>query len=46
MEEASEFIDEQRDSLAGRGPQTEPGWNLVRFDLEDDPEEGEDESGR
>ena len=37
MEEASEFIDEQRDSLAGRSPETDPGWDLVRFDLEDEP---------
>ena len=44
MEEASEFIDEQRDSLAGRDSVTDPGWDLVRFDLEDEPAEGEDEA--
>ena len=46
MEEASEFIDEQRDSLAGRSPETDPGWELVRFDLEDEPGEGENDAGR
>ena len=45
MEEASEFIDEQRDSLAGLSPETDPGWDLVRFDLEDEPAEGADEAG-
>jgi len=44
MEEASEFIDEQRDSRAGRSPEADPGWDLVRFDLEDEPAaEGENE---
>jgi len=44
MEEASEFIDEQRDSLTGGGPETDPGWDLVRFDLEDEPAvEGEND---
>ncbi|MFN2237775.1 MAG: hypothetical protein ABR524_00135 [Thermoanaerobaculia bacterium] len=45
MEEASEFIDEQRDSRAGRGLEADPGWDLVRFDLDDEPAEGEDDSG-
>lgn len=45
MEEDTEFIDEKRDSLAGRGP--DPGWEPVRFDVEDEPAaEEENDAGR
>lgn len=44
MEEPSEFIDEERDSLNDRSKR-EPGWDLVRFDLEDEPAV-KDEGGR
>lgn len=44
MEEPSEFIDEERDSLNDRS-RGEPGWDPVRFDLEDEPVV-RDEGGR
>ncbi|MFN2443812.1 MAG: hypothetical protein ABR517_14150 [Thermoanaerobaculia bacterium] len=44
MEEPSEFIDEERDSLDDRS-RCEPGWDPVRFDLEDEPAV-RDEGGR